>query len=92
MKLKAKKTNKNNNLSRRLRELDPTAAVTYFPAEGKYLAFTNTNLRTNTDLEGPPKILTGNFHECKKEALMEAIKIIESGGSATPNYFKQTLK
>lgn len=69
-----------DGLEKRLLAADPTAAVTYFPMEGKYLAFTNTNILENPHLEGPPRILTGVFHVEKQEALIEAIRVLEAPG------------
>jgi hypothetical protein len=65
------------DLEKRMKKADPTAACTYFPAEGKYLVFVNSNLMKNPNLIGPPKILTNNFHSNKQEALIEAITILE---------------
>lgn len=31
------------------------ASCTYFPCEGKYLIFMNSNILENPDLEGPPE-------------------------------------
>lgn len=64
-------------LVRRMKKADPTARCTYFPMEGKFLVFTNSNVLENPDLVGPPKELTGNFHCNKQEALIEAIKLLE---------------
>lgn len=66
-----------NELEKRMLKADPTASCTYFPMEGKYLVFTNSNILQNPDLVGPPIELTGNMHVCKQEALIEAIKILE---------------
>lgn len=55
-------------LEERMKKADPTASCTYFPAEGKYLVFVNSNILENPDLEGPPRVLTGNFYANKQEA------------------------
>lgn len=64
-------------LEEKMKQLDHTASCTYFPMEGKYLTFTNSNILQNPDLKGPPIILTGNFHVSKQEALIEAIQILQ---------------
>lgn len=69
--------NRTAYLEKRMKAADKTARCTYFPVEGKYLVFINSNLLENPDLEGPPKILTGNFHENKQMALIEAINLLE---------------
>ena len=68
------------DLEQRMREADGTARCTYFPMEGKYMTFVNSGLLENPDLKGPPIILTGNFHVSKQDALIEAIKVLESQG------------
>ena len=64
-------------LEKRMMDADPTASCTYFPMEGKYLVFINSNILENPNLVGPPRALTGNFHSDKQEALIEAIKILK---------------
>jgi len=64
-------------LLKRMKEADPTVRCTYFPMEGKFLVFTNSNMLENPDLKGPPVKLTGNFHSSKQEALIEAITVLE---------------
>jgi hypothetical protein len=65
-------------LEKRMKESDPSASCTYFPAEGKYMTFVNTKVP-----DGPykgfdrPKQLTGKFHTCKQSALIEAIQVLE---------------
>lgn len=70
--------NRTKELENLMKSLDKTASCTYFPLEGKYLVFTNTNILENKDLEGPPKILTNNFHKCKQDALIEAIEVLSA--------------
>ena len=70
--------NHTDNLEKMLRKLDATASCTYFPMEGKYLVFTNSNLLENPDLIGPPQVLTGQFHIRKQEALIEAIGVLQA--------------
>lgn len=72
-----REANHTKALEKRMKEIDRTAGVCYFPVEGKYLAFTNSNILENPDLEGPPKILTGNFFVDKQAAIIEAIKVLE---------------
>lgn len=69
----AREWNHTDNLGKMLKQLDPTASCTYFPMEGKFLVFTNSNMLENPDLVGPPRELTGVFHCDKQEALIEAI-------------------
>jgi len=69
--------NHTKNLERHLKAIDPTASCSYFPMEGKFLVFTNSNILENPNLVGPPRELTGNFHLYKQEALIEAIKVLE---------------
>lgn len=64
-------------LEKRMKQADPTASCTYFPVEGKFMVFINSNILENPDLEGPPRELTGNFHEDKQVALIEAIQELE---------------
>ncbi len=64
-------------LIERMRKADKTSSCTYFPMEGQFLTFTNSNILENPDLKGSPKILTGNFWPSKQEALIEAIRILE---------------
>lgn len=64
-------------LEKRMKDADPTAHCTYFPWEGKFLVFINSNILENPGLEGPPRELTGNFHEDKQDALIEAIRVLE---------------
>lgn len=64
-------------LEKRMKQLDPTARCTYFPLEGKFLVFTNSNILECPYVEGPPKELTGNFHSDKQVALIEAINLLE---------------
>jgi hypothetical protein len=64
-------------LFKKMRTLDRTSSCTYFPVEGKHLVFTNSNLLENPDLQGPPRELTGNFHTCRQQALIEAITVLE---------------
>jgi hypothetical protein len=64
---------KTKDLIDRMKKADKTASCTYFPMEGKYLTFINSGV----DAIGPPKILTGIFHENKYAALIEAIEILE---------------
>ena len=52
-------------LERRMKKAEPEASCVYFPAEGKYLTFVRH------------KELTGNFHEEKQVALIEAIEVLE---------------
>ena len=70
-----------DDLTKRMQKADPTAGCTYFPVEGKYLVFTNSkgslSWEEYTELEGPPKELTGKMHYDKQDALIEAIKILE---------------
>ena len=56
-----------------LKELDSSISCTYFPAEEKYLVFTNSRISDT----GAPKMLTGNFHYSRIYALTEAIDFIE---------------
>lgn len=65
-----------DKLGKLLKSLDPTASVTYFPAEGKYMVFTNSNILENPDLVGPPREITGKFHASKQEAIIEAVETI----------------
>jgi len=65
-------------LTERMLTADKTAWCTYFPVEGKFLVFTNSNMLRNPDLVGPPRELTGVFHHSRQAALIEAIKILES--------------
>lgn len=58
-------------LETRMEKADPTARCTYFPSEG-YLVF------VCKELDGPPRELTGKFHENKQEALIEAIEVLET--------------
>jgi hypothetical protein len=58
-------------LGSRLKKLDPTARATYFPMEGKFLVFLHHK-------EKAPTELTGNMHEDKQVALIEAIQNLES--------------
>ena len=71
-----REVNHTQALVKRMHQLDTTAACIYFPAEGKFLVFINSNMLTHPDLMGPPKILTGNFHNDKQEALIEAIEVL----------------
>ena len=64
-------------LVNRMEKADPTASCTYFPIEGKYLIFTNSNILKNPNLTGPPEVLTNVFHKNKQDALIEAIEILE---------------
>jgi hypothetical protein len=64
-----------HKLRARMHKADPTARCTYFPAESKWLVA--TNIETTIQV-GPVKILTGIFHEDEQEALIEAIKILET--------------
>jgi hypothetical protein len=65
-------------LVKRMRDLDPTTNCIYFPLEARFLVFTNTNLLKFPHLEGPPRELTGNFHDCIQLAVIEAIQFLES--------------
>lgn len=65
------------SLEKRMKKADPTASITYFPMEGKYLVFINCYPIEDCYSHGVPKTLTGNFHEDKQEALIEAITILE---------------
>jgi hypothetical protein len=65
-------------LENRMKQLDRTASCTYFPIEGKYMVFTNSNYLENPGLKGPPVELTGNFHVDKQEALIEAIQALST--------------
>ena len=69
--------NHTDALDKRMKEADPTASCTYFPMEGKCLVFVNSNLLENPDLKGPPRELTGIFHESRQAALIEAIIVLE---------------
>lgn len=60
-----------------MKHLDKTARCTYFPVEGKYLVFVNSNILKNPDLIGPPRELTGNMHDDIQGALIEAIEVLE---------------
>jgi hypothetical protein len=53
------------SLMTRLKRTSPSAACTYFPVEGKYMVFNNV------------KQVTGNFHESKQLAIIEAIETLE---------------
>lgn len=64
-------------LEERMKISDPTASCTYFPMEDKWMVFINSNLLKNPRLVGPPKELTGNFHNNLQEALIEAIEVLE---------------
>lgn len=64
-------------LETRMKKADVTASCTYFPMEGKYMVFTNSNILENPQLEGPPKQLT-DFYVDKQTALIEAIKLLET--------------
>ena len=76
-------------LVKRLEAADRTASVTYFPVEGKWLAFTNTGLLKFPDLIGPPKVLTDRFHVSRQACLIEAIQVLEArnnnNSGAEPN-------
>jgi len=63
-----------NYLERRMKRADGTARCTYYPAESRYLVF--------TDVAGRPKILTGNMHSFKQLALIEAIQVLEGSECA----------
>jgi len=65
-------------LRERMKQIDSTACCTYFPAEGKYLVFINSNILENRNLVGPPRLLTGHFHDDEQEALTEAIRVLET--------------
>lgn len=65
------------HLETRMKKADPTASYTYFPAEGKYIVFINSNIMENPALIGPPRILTGTMHPSKQLALIEAINVLE---------------
>jgi hypothetical protein len=65
------------DLESRMKAADPSARCTYFPVEGKYLVATNCDL-LNPKHVGAPKILTGNFHQSKQQALIEAIQVLEN--------------
>jgi len=69
--------NTSKELEHRMKLADPTSSCIYFPMEGKYLVFTNSNILENPDLKGLPEILTGNFHQYKQDALIEAIQILD---------------
>jgi hypothetical protein len=64
-------------LEKRMKAADHTASCTYFPLQGQYLVFVNSNILENPDLKGPPRELTGNFHNNKQDALIEAILLLE---------------
>lgn len=53
-------------LEKRMKKAEPTAHCAFFPGEDKFMVFI-----------GYSKILTGNFHDSKQEALIEAINILE---------------
>jgi len=72
-----KEWNHTDALVARMKRADKTASCTYFPAEAKYLVFTNSNILENPNLVGPPRELTGVFHSNKQLALIEAIKVLE---------------
>lgn len=55
-------------LVERMQKAEPTARCVYFPMEAKYLVFVNSRMLRE---------LTGNFHEDKQLALIEAIQILE---------------
>jgi hypothetical protein len=65
-------------LEKRMKESDPSATCTYFPAEGKYMVFVDKKIQS-----GPfkgnksPRELTGNFYRHKQQALIEAIQVLE---------------
>jgi hypothetical protein len=65
------------DLDARMKAADPSARCTYFPAEGKFLVATNCDM-LNPGHVGAPRILTGNFHEDKQAALIEAILVLEA--------------
>lgn len=66
-----------------LREADPTARCTYFPMEGKFMVFTNSNILENPHLVGPPRELTDVMHTDKQVALIEAIEHLNQKGEST---------
>ena len=52
-------------LEDQMKKFDPSAMCTYFPAPGEgYLVFVNG------------RVLTDNFHDCKQDALVEAITVL----------------
>ncbi len=59
-------------LEARLKAADSTASATYFPVEGKYMAF-----HYPTPDKGPREI-SGTFHSSRQLALIEAIEILEA--------------
>lgn len=61
-----------DGLESRMKTAEPTATCTYFPMEGKYMTF------FKPDPDGTWYEVTGNFHENKQEALIEAIRILEN--------------
>jgi hypothetical protein len=61
-------------LEARLEKASPLASCTYFPAEGKHLVF------VKSCSTGVPLELTGNFHENRQDAIVEAIRILEKRG------------
>ena len=73
-----KERNHTEYLFKRMKKADPTSRCTYFPMEGKFLVFINSDILNNPDLKGPPLELTGNFHCDKQEALIEAITVLEN--------------
>ena len=68
-------------LEARMKIADKTASCTYFPAEGMFLVFINSNSLDNPNLVGPPKELTGVMYVDKQVALIEAIKVLEERNS-----------
>lgn len=76
-----KERNNTKYLEERMKKAESLSGCTYFPMEGKYLVFTNCSKdpKVMMELVGPPQVLTGNFHENKQDALIEAITILEVG-------------
>lgn len=60
------------SLARRLKSVDATAYCTYFPSEGRFLtSFSPPTGRRNQDI-------TGNFHDNRQDALIDAIEELEA--------------
>jgi hypothetical protein len=51
-----------SKLMKILRKIEPSASCTFFPLEYSYMVFVNH------------RMVTGIFHECKQEAIIEAIE------------------
>lgn len=62
----AKLERKIDELEKRLTSKNRELHCTYFPMEGKYMVFDGI------------KMISGNFHHSKQDALIEAIKILET--------------